>query len=87
MRRKIDFSRLFLYLFLLLSSLFLFYIGDNGEPFPLALSYAMMGAGLSLPLSALIGVFPSLFSGSWTVFFLYLGQKNNNRNDCVICFT
>ena len=74
MRRKIDFSRLFLYLTLLLSSLFLFYIGDNGEPFPLALSYAMMGAGLSLPLSALIGVFPSLFSGSWTVFFLYLGQ-------------
>ena len=74
MRRKIDFSRLFLYLALLLSSLFLFYVGDNGEPFPLALSYAMMGAGLSLPFSALIGVFPALFSGNWMSFFLYLGQ-------------
>ena len=74
MRRKIDFSRLFLYLALLLSSLFLFYIGDNGEPFSLALSYAMMGAGLSLPFSALIGVFPSIFSGNWLVFLLYLGQ-------------
>ena len=74
MRRKIDFFRLFLYLSLFASSLFLFFIGDNGEPFSLALSYAMMGAGLSLPLSTLSGFFPALFSGSWTVFFLYLGQ-------------
>ncbi len=74
MRRKIDFFRLFLYLSLFASSLFLYFVGDNGEPFSLALSYAMMGAGLSLPLSALVGVFPSIFSGSWVVFFLYLGQ-------------
>lgn len=74
MRRKIDFSRFFLYLSFFCASLFLYFVGDNGEPFPLALSYAMMGAGLSLPLSALVGVFPSLFGGSWLLFFLYLGQ-------------
>lgn len=74
MRRKIDFFRLFLYFSLFASSLFLYYVGDNGEPFSLALSYAMMGAGLSLPLSALAGVFPSIFSGNWLLFFLYLGQ-------------
>ena len=74
MRRKIDFSRLFLYFSLFASSLFLYFIGDNGEPFPLALSYAMMGAGLSLPLSAFAGVLPSIFSGDWAVFLLYLGQ-------------
>ena len=74
MRRKIDFSNLFLYLSFFIASLFLFFVGDNGEPFPLALSYAMMGAGLSLPLSALAGLFPSLFGGSWVLFLLYLGQ-------------
>jgi len=74
MRRKIDFSLLFLYLALLGASLCLYHIGDNGEPFSLALSYAMMGAGLSLPLSALIGILPSLLSGNPLLIVLYLGQ-------------
>ncbi len=73
-RRKIDFPLLFLYLFFFAASFFLYHIGDNGEPFSLALSYAMMGAGLSLPLSALVGFFPALFSGNILLILLYLGQ-------------
>ncbi len=72
--KKINFAACGLYLLFFLFSLFLYFIGDNGEPFPLALAYAMMGAGLSLPLSAAVGVFPVLFSGSLLLFFLYLGQ-------------
>ncbi len=73
--RKIDFTRVGLYLALALSSLFLSQIGENAEPFSLALSYAMMGAELSLPLSALVGWLPSLLSGNWVVALLYATQS------------
>ncbi len=72
--KKINFLHCGLYLLLSICSLFLYFIGDNGEPFPLALAYAMMGTELSLPLSALIGVFPSLLSGNLNLIFLYVGQ-------------
>ncbi len=74
LRRKIDFAQAGLYLLFGVASLFLYHIGDNAEPFSLALSYAMMGGGLSLPLSALLGFFPCLFSGSLPIILLYLGQ-------------
>ena len=74
MRKKIDFAQLFLYLFFFTASFFLYQVGNNGEPFSLALAYAMMGAGFSIPLSAIIGAFPSFFSGNLTLVFLYLGQ-------------
>ncbi len=74
-RRKIDFSRLGLYLLLLIFSLALYFVGDNGEPFPLALSYAMMGAGLSLPVSMFIGMLPALLGGSLKMVLLYAGQS------------
>ncbi len=72
--KRIDFSRVFVYLAFALASIFFYYIGDNGEPFPLALAYAMMGAEFSLPISAVIGFFPALFSGSLPVALLYAGQ-------------
>ncbi len=73
-RRKIDFARCGIYLCFFLAALFLYHVGENGEPLSLALAYAMMGAGFSLPLSALVGFSPALFSGSLTLISLYLGQ-------------
>ncbi len=75
-RRKIDFGRCALYLLFFAAALFLYHIGNNGEPFSLALSYAMMGAGLSLPLSALIGAAPALLSGNLHILALYAGQAS-----------
>ncbi len=72
--KKINFAACGLYLLFFLFSLFLYHIGNNGEPFSLALAYAMMGAGLSLPLSAAVGAFPALLSGSLRLCLLYLGQ-------------
>ncbi len=74
-RKKIDFMRWGLYLLLFLSSLFLSFIGNNYEPFSLALSYAMMGGGLSLPLSALIGLAPAILSGDLLLLALYAAQS------------
>ncbi len=72
--KRIDFARCGLYLFFAFSSLVLYAVGDNAEPFSLALAYAMMGSGLSLPLSAFIGWYPSLLSWDLTVILLYLFQ-------------
>lgn len=74
MRKSISFPRLFLYLFLFASAFFLYHIGENGEPFSLALAYAVMGAGFSLSVAAAIGFFPVLFSGNFPLILLYLGQ-------------
>ncbi len=74
MFKKISYARLGLYSFFFSASIFLFYVGDNGEPLSIALSYAMMGAGLSLPLSALAGAFPALVSGNLPLTLIYLGQ-------------
>ena len=76
MRRKIVFPRLFLYLFLFACAFFLYHVGKNGEPFSLALAYAVMGAGFSLPIAIAIGVFPSLFSGSLLEIGIYTLQAS-----------
>ncbi len=73
-RKNVNFARWGLYLLLFFCSMFLYFIGNNGEPFSLALAYAMMGAGLSLPVSAAIGALPAAFSGSALLFLLYVGQ-------------
>ncbi len=74
MLKKFHYAKSGLYLFFFAASIFLFYVGNNGEPLPLALSYAMMGTGLSLPLSALAGALPALLSGNFTLILLYFGQ-------------
>ena len=74
MRKNIPFPRLFFYLFLFACAFFLYHVGDNGEPFSLALAYAVMGTGFSLPVAAAIGVFPALFSGNILLVLLYAGQ-------------
>ncbi len=72
--RKIDFSKLCLGITFSLASLFLSQIGNNFEPFSLALVYALMGVEFSLPLAALIGFLPSLCSGNAAIVLLYIGQ-------------
>ncbi|MBQ8429706.1 MAG: SpoIIE family protein phosphatase [Clostridia bacterium] len=74
MRRKIDFPLVFLYLAFFVTSICLYFLLDNGEPFPILLFYAMANAGLALFPSAIIGVLPSLLSGSWTLVVVYVLQ-------------
>lgn len=74
MRRKIHFPLVFLYLAFFVASVCLYFLLDNGEPFPILLSYAMANAGLSLFPSAIIGVLPSLLSRNWTLVLVYALQ-------------
>ena len=57
-RKKLDFSRLFLYILLGLCSLFLRHVGDHDEPFSLALAYGIASAGLSPLIAGIFYVFP-----------------------------
>ncbi len=74
MHKKFDFGQAGVYFLFTLAALLLYHVGENGEPLSLALTYAMMGAGLSLPLSALVGALPALFSGEPLVLILYAVQ-------------
>lgn len=74
-KRKIPFIQVCFYLFFGVSALFLYYIGDNGEPFSLALAYGMCSAGLSPLLSAVIGFFPCALSLDPLLCLLYLFQS------------
>ena len=73
-RKKIDFSQVFLYLTCGVAAFFLFQIGDQGEPFSLALAYGMASAGLSPIISALIFLFSSCLAWNFSSFFLFLLQ-------------
>lgn len=74
-RKKIDFLRLFLYLLLGISALCLFFIGDNAEPFSIALLYGMLASGLSPFPSAFLCVLPAVFGGSIRLLAVYVAQS------------
>ena len=74
-RKALNFSRLALYLSLFLAALCLFFVGDNGEPLPLLLAYAMMSAGLPALPAMLIGFLPAVFSFSLPLILVYLIQN------------
>lgn len=73
-RKKLDFSHLALYTLLFLASLFLFFIGENGEPFSLLLSFAAIGSGVGLLPSLIVGFLPVIVSRNILLILLYLGQ-------------
>ena len=73
-RKKINFTELCLYLLLAFATLFLFFIGNNGEPFGLALAYATASAGISPLWCATFYLISALPTFETTLFFLYLGQ-------------
>ena len=69
-----DFPRLFLYAACLGAAVLLFQIGNNGEPFSLALFYGMSSAGLSPILSAVFYLLSALPSWKLELIFLYALQ-------------
>lgn len=73
-RNSIDFSKCTVYALLAAASLFLYFIGENGEPLPLALAYGMASAGIPPTPSAVIGFYPTLFSGNPLSVLIALGQ-------------
>lgn len=72
--RAIPFSRVLLYLALALASPCLYHVGNNGEPFPLALAYGTASTGLSPSLSALIFLLPYIFNATLPVAFTATAQ-------------
>ena len=75
MRQKsFDFSQCTLYILFAAASLFLFFIGKNGEPLPLALAYAVGSAGISPTVAAAVGFYPALFSGDPLFILITLAQ-------------
>ena len=73
-RKKINFTEILLYLLFGAAFLFLYFIGNNGEPFGLALCYAAGSAGLSPVVCALLYVLSALPDFQLHVLALYAGQ-------------
>lgn len=74
-RKKIDFTRLTLYILFGAASLFLYNVGENGEPLSLALVYGMASAGLSPWIAALLGALPSVLSLNPMLILIYVSQN------------
>ena len=73
--RKIDFFRLFLFFLFGAASLCLYFVGNNGEPFSLALTYALLSTTFPPIACACLHVFPSFFSGDVIIILIYAGQS------------
>ena len=73
-RKKIDFPLLFLYIACTVGMLCLFQIGNNHEPFAVAMLYGMICAGLSPIWSAFCFVIASLPAGEPLLYLLFIGQ-------------
>ena len=73
-RKKIDFTQLSMMLCFAFVAICLFFVLDNGEPFPLLLLYAMLQVGLPTIPSAIIAFLPCLFSQNTELIFLYAAQ-------------
>ncbi len=73
-RQKFSFSTVLLYIFLFAAMFFLYYVGNNGEPFSLALFYAMLIAGLHPVVSSLLYLFSGLSGLSLAFLPVYAGQ-------------
>ncbi len=73
-RQKFSFSTVLLYIFLFAAMFSLYYVGNNGEPFSLALLYAMLTAGLHPVISPLLYLLSGLSGLSPAVLPVYAGQ-------------
>ena len=67
-RKKFNFSTVLLYILLFIAMFALYYVGGNGEPFSLALLYAMLAAGLNPVASCLLYALSGL--SGFTLHFL-----------------
>lgn len=73
-RKQIRASQIFTYILFGITAVCLTYIGDNGEPFSLALIYAMNAAGLSPALSSILYILPVFVDFSLQKLILYAVQ-------------
>ncbi len=73
-RGMIDFSKTLLYLALAFAMLFLRFVGNSGEPFGLALFYAMANAGLSPAVGGICYLLTALPAANGITVLVYLGQ-------------
>ena len=73
-KKQTDYFRILLYFLFGAALLFLRYVGDNSEPLPLALVYAMGATGLSTTVGALAFLLISLPSASFVQTLLAAGQ-------------
>lgn len=73
-RQKLNFSTVFLYILLFTAMFSLYYVGRNGEPFGLALLYAMLVAGLNPVVSCLLYLLSGLSGFTLSVLPVYAGQ-------------
>ncbi len=73
-RQKLNFSTVFLYILLFTAMFSLYYVGRNGEPFGLALLYAMLAAGLNPVVSCLLYLLSGLSGFTLSVLPVYAGQ-------------
>ncbi len=73
-RQKFGASAVLLYISLFAAMFALYFVGDNGEPFSLALLYAMLTAGLHPVVSPLLYLFSGFSGFSIAVLPVYAGQ-------------
>ena len=73
-RKQLDFSKLFLYLICGVGIFCLAQIGNNAEPFSIALFYGMASAGLSPVWSAALYLIAPILSNNLRLVLLYAGQ-------------
>lgn len=73
-KQKFNFSTVFLYILCFTAMFCLYYVGDNGEPFSLALLYAMLSCGLHPVVSCLLYVVSGLSGFSIQYLPVYAGQ-------------
>lgn len=74
MKKPLNLTSFFIYACSALAFLLLFSVGDNGEPFGLALFYALCFLGASPIFTALTYTASALLSFHLNTFFIYLGQ-------------
>lgn len=73
-KQKFNFSAVLLYILCFTAMFCLYYVGDNGEPFSLALLYAMLSCGLHPVASSLLYVVSGLSGFSLQYLPVYAGQ-------------
>lgn len=100
-RKSIDFNRSLSYFFFGAAALLLHFVGNNAEPFSLALAYALCAANFPLLPCAMIGILPAVFATQWITPILQATQisllilsfwaqralQKNNRHGSILSST
>jgi len=74
--KRTNSTQVFVYVAILAAFLFLFHVGDYGEPYGLAFLFACLSADLSFGLCGLFYLFSVAITGEWLLTLLYFGQAS-----------